>query len=114
MLYYLFTYLDEKFDFVGAGVFQYITFRSGMAVILSLVIAMLFGRKYIDFLRKKQIGESVRDLGLDGQKEKQQCFPFVFFSFQISSPLTQEENARKSSFFSPDLLPRVLVSFAAK
>lgn len=71
MLYYLFTYLDEKFDFVGAGVFQYITFRSGMAVIVSLIIAMLFGRKYIQFLQRKQVGESVRDLGLEGQKEKQ-------------------------------------------
>ena len=71
MLYYLFTYLDEKFDFIGAGVFQYITFRSGMAVIISLVIVMLFGKKYIQLLQKKQVGESIRDLGLDGQKEKQ-------------------------------------------
>ncbi|MFK7900926.1 MAG: phospho-N-acetylmuramoyl-pentapeptide-transferase, partial [Cyclobacteriaceae bacterium] len=71
MLYYLFTYLDEKFDFVGAGVFQYITFRSGLALILSLVISMVFGKYFIKYLAKKQIGESVRDLGLDGQKEKQ-------------------------------------------
>lgn len=70
MLYYLFTYLD-KFDFPGAGVFQYISFRSAMAIITSLVLSMLFGKKVIRFLQKKQIGETIRDLGLEGQMSKQ-------------------------------------------
>lgn len=71
MLYYLFTYLDAQFDFPGAGVFQYISFRAGAAVITSLVISLFFGKKWITFLNKKQVGETVRDLGLEGQKEKE-------------------------------------------
>ncbi len=71
MFYYLFEYLEQKFHLTGAGVFQYISFRSGMAVITSLLIAMLFGKKFIRLLQKKQVGESVRDLGLEGQKEKE-------------------------------------------
>jgi phospho-N-acetylmuramoyl-pentapeptide-transferase len=70
MFYYLFDYLDRKFDFIGAGVFRFISFRAGMAMILSLLIALFFGRKVIRYLRVKQIGESVRDLGLQGQMEK--------------------------------------------
>lgn len=70
MLYYLFEYLDEL-NISGTGVFHYISFRSGLAVVFSLLIAMVFGKKYIDYLRKKQIGETVRDLGLEGQKEKE-------------------------------------------
>jgi phospho-N-acetylmuramoyl-pentapeptide-transferase len=70
MLYYLFQYLEERFDFFGAGVFQYISFRASMAMIFSLLIALLFGRKIIDYLRNLQIGETVRDLGLEGQKQK--------------------------------------------
>ena len=70
MLYYLFDYLDQKFALAGAGVFQYISFRSGAAVILSLVISMLFGKRFIKYLQRKQVGETVRDLGLDGQIEK--------------------------------------------
>lgn len=70
MLYYLFEYLDQL-DFPGAGVFQYITFRTAAAVILSLLISMVFGKKIIELLRKKQVGESVRDLGLEGQNSKQ-------------------------------------------
>jgi len=70
MLYYLFQYLD-KIDFPGAGVFQYISFRSSMAIITSLIISLLFGKKIINFLQKKQIGETVRDLGLEGQLKKQ-------------------------------------------
>ncbi|AXG74253.1 phospho-N-acetylmuramoyl-pentapeptide-transferase [Flavobacterium arcticum] len=70
MLYYLFEYLDKQLDIPGAGVFQYITFRSGMAVILSLLISTVFGKKIINFLRRQQIGETVRDLGLDGQTQK--------------------------------------------
>lgn len=71
MLYYLFEYLDQAFDLPGAGVFQYISFRAAMAVITSLTITMLFGRRLIEFLRKKQVGETVRDLGLQGQTEKE-------------------------------------------
>ncbi len=70
MLIYLFEYLD-KLGVPGAGVFQYISFRSAFAVLTSLVISMLFGKRIIDFLRKKQIGESVRDLGLEGQTQKE-------------------------------------------
>jgi phospho-N-acetylmuramoyl-pentapeptide-transferase len=71
MLYYLFDYLEKNFDFPGAGVFQYISFRAAMAVIFSLVISLLFGKSLISILRKKQIGETVRNLGLQGQTEKQ-------------------------------------------
>lgn len=70
MLYYLFNYLNEL-DFPGAGVFQYISFRAAMAVIGSLVISMLFGKRLINYLRYKQVGETVRDLGLEGQIQKQ-------------------------------------------
>lgn len=70
MFYYLFTYLQEKYDLIGAGVFQYISFRAGMAALLSLIITITFGKNLINFLRKKQVGESIRDLGLAGQMEK--------------------------------------------
>jgi phospho-N-acetylmuramoyl-pentapeptide-transferase len=70
MLYYLFTYLDEAYNIPGAGVFQYISFRAAMAVILSLLISMIFGKSIIRLLAKMQVGESVRDLGLEGQVEK--------------------------------------------
>ena len=69
MLYYLFDYLD-RLDVPGTGVFQYITFRSGMAVILSLLISTIFGKRIISYLRKLQIGETVRELGLEGQTQK--------------------------------------------
>lgn len=69
MFYFLFKYL-ETFDFPGAGMFQYISFRSAMTVIASLSISMLFGKKIIQFLQKKQIGEVVRNLGLEGQYNK--------------------------------------------
>jgi len=71
MLYYLFDYLDKVWDFPGAGVFQYISFRASMAVITSLLISLVFGKSLINYLKKKQVGETVRDLGLEGQKEKQ-------------------------------------------
>jgi len=70
MLYYLFTYLREHFGMFGAGVFYYITFRAAMAIILSLVITMVFGKKLIKYLQRKQIGETVRDLGLAGENQK--------------------------------------------
>ncbi|MBT8263511.1 MAG: phospho-N-acetylmuramoyl-pentapeptide-transferase [Bacteroidia bacterium] len=70
MLYYLFEYLEKNFDIPGAGLFGFITFRAALAVILSLVIATFFGKKIIGFLQRKQMGETIRDLGLDGQNEK--------------------------------------------
>lgn len=70
MLYYLFNYLDAM-NIPGMGVFHYISFRSGMALITSLIISILFGNKLIGLLRKMQMGEQVRDLGLEGQKEKE-------------------------------------------
>ncbi|MCC7522022.1 MAG: phospho-N-acetylmuramoyl-pentapeptide-transferase [Flavobacteriaceae bacterium] len=70
MLYYLFDYLDKTFDLVGAGLFRFITFRSAMAFVFSLVLSTVYGKKIIKYLRRKQIGESVRDLGLQGQIEK--------------------------------------------
>jgi phospho-N-acetylmuramoyl-pentapeptide-transferase len=70
MLYYLFNYLDSL-NFPGAGVFDYISFRAGMALIVSLVISILFGNQLIERLRRLQVGETVRDLGLKGQKEKE-------------------------------------------
>jgi phospho-N-acetylmuramoyl-pentapeptide-transferase len=70
MLYYLFDYIEKNFDFPGAGLFQYISFRAGMAAVLSLLITITFGKKLINFLRKKQVGEDIRDLGLEGQLQK--------------------------------------------
>jgi phospho-N-acetylmuramoyl-pentapeptide-transferase len=70
MLYYLFNYLHEAYNFPGAGVFQYISFRASMAVICSLLISLIFGKKIIDYLAKKQVGETIRDLGLEGQEGK--------------------------------------------
>ncbi len=71
MLYHLFEYLEQEFQMPGAGLFQYITFRAGLAFMLSLFIGLIFGKKIINFLRCKQMGELVRDLGLEGQKEKE-------------------------------------------
>ena len=70
MLYHLFKYLDEVYDLPGSGMFQYISFSAAAAVILSLLIVLIFGRRIIDFLRRKQIGEEIRDLGLEGQLQK--------------------------------------------
>ena len=70
MLYHLFRYLDEAYDLPGSGMFQYISFRAAAAIILSLLIVIIFGRSIIDFLRRTQIGEEIRDLGLQGQLQK--------------------------------------------
>ncbi|MFK8059583.1 MAG: phospho-N-acetylmuramoyl-pentapeptide-transferase [Polaribacter sp.] len=70
MLYYLFQYLESQFSFPGASVFQFITFRAAAAFILSLLISSIYGKRIINFLRKQQVGETVRDLGLEGQKQK--------------------------------------------
>ncbi len=71
MLYHLFTYFDSVMDVPGAGLFQYISFRAGMSLITSLVIGILFGKRIIEWLQLKQVGEIVRDLGLEGQMNKQ-------------------------------------------
>ncbi|MCH3885872.1 phospho-N-acetylmuramoyl-pentapeptide-transferase [Tenacibaculum aquimarinum] len=70
MLYYLFQYLEQEFSLTGASVFRFITFRAASAFILSLLISAIYGKRIINFLRKQQVGESIRDLGLDGQVEK--------------------------------------------
>lgn len=70
MFYYLFDFLDKQFDVPGAGVFQYISFRAAMALIVSLLISLVFGKRIINILHRKQVGETVRDLGLNGQLEK--------------------------------------------
>ncbi|HQQ93695.1 MAG TPA: phospho-N-acetylmuramoyl-pentapeptide-transferase [Bacteroidia bacterium] len=70
MFYYLFNYLDKVWDFPGAGVFHYISFRAALALISSLVISLLFGKRIIAIIRKKQIGETIRELGLEGQTQK--------------------------------------------
>ncbi len=71
MLYYLFQYLHSHYNFPGAGVFQYISFRAALAIILSLVFSLLLGKRIIQYLLRMQVGETIRDLGLDGQKQKQ-------------------------------------------
>jgi phospho-N-acetylmuramoyl-pentapeptide-transferase len=70
MLYYLFKYLEESHQFPGASLFGFITFRAAVAIILSLLISTIFGKRIIRFLQNQQVGETIRDLGLEGQKEK--------------------------------------------
>jgi len=70
MLYYLFNYLNKNYSIPGVGVFQYISFRMAMAVITSLIVTTVYGRRLIDYLRYKQVGETVRNLGLEGQMQK--------------------------------------------
>ena len=70
MLYYLFDYIEKNFDFPGAGLFQYISFRAGVAAVLSLLITVFFGKNLINILHRKQVGEDIRDLGLEGQLQK--------------------------------------------
>ncbi|WP_427872273.1 phospho-N-acetylmuramoyl-pentapeptide-transferase [Flavobacterium sp. MMS24-S5] len=70
MLYYLFEYFDKTLDIPGTGVFQYITFRSALAFMLSLLLSTIYGKRVINFLRRQQVGETVRELGLAGQNEK--------------------------------------------
>jgi phospho-N-acetylmuramoyl-pentapeptide-transferase len=70
MLYYLFQYLDKVMDVPGTGVFQYITFRSALALMLSLLLSTIYGKRIIGFLSRQQVGETVRELGLAGQNEK--------------------------------------------
>jgi phospho-N-acetylmuramoyl-pentapeptide-transferase len=70
MLYYLFEYLENEYQFPGASLFQFLTFRAGMSVLLSLILATVYGKRIIRMLQRKQVGETVRDLGLEGQQEK--------------------------------------------
>ncbi len=70
MLYYLFEYLENEYQVPGASLFGFVTFRAAMAILFSLIIATVYGKKVILFLQRKQIGESIRDLGLDGQEQK--------------------------------------------
>ena len=70
MLYDFFQYMDQNFNLIGAGVFQYISFRAGMAAIFSLIISILFGKKIINILKQFQLSENIRDLDLKGQNEK--------------------------------------------
>lgn len=70
MLYHLFSYLETYFDIPGAGMFHFISFRTGLSFILALILSTLFGRRIINYLQKKQIGETIRDLGLEGQMSK--------------------------------------------
>ena len=70
MLYHLFQYLDRSYDLPGAGMFQYISFRSALAVILALLITITFGQGIIRFMQRRQIGEEIRNLGLEGQLQK--------------------------------------------
>ena len=71
MLYHLFEYLDNAYQFPGAGLFRYISFRAGMGIIISLIISMIIGNRIIKYLARRQVGEKIRDLGLHGQKEKE-------------------------------------------
>jgi phospho-N-acetylmuramoyl-pentapeptide-transferase len=70
MLYYLFEYLEKHFQIPGASLFGFITFRAAMAIILALLISTIFGKRIIRFLQRQQVGETIRDLGLEGQVEK--------------------------------------------
>lgn len=70
MLYYLFDFLEKQYQFPGATLFQFLSFRAALAVLLSLLISTIYGRSIINYLQKKQIGETIRDLGLEGQIEK--------------------------------------------
>ena len=70
MIYYLFEYLENQYQIPGASLFGFLTFRAALAIIISLLLSTIFGKRIIKYLEKKQVGEKVRDLGLDGQKEK--------------------------------------------
>ena len=70
MLYYLFEFLENQYQFPGAGLFQYLSFRASVSVILSLGISIIYGKKIIQYLRKNQIGENIRSLGLKGEDKK--------------------------------------------
>ena len=97
MFYHIFDYL-EQFDFPGAGMFQYITFRSACAVILSLLIATVVGKRIIRILQKQQVGEEIRDLGLEGQMQKKgtPTMGGVIILLAILVPVILYEDRRES------------------
>ena len=99
MFYHIFDYL-EQFDFPGAGMFQYITFRSACAVILSLLIATVVGKRIIRILQKQQVGEEIRDLGLEGQMHG---LPTVRKVGECKKDCGQGEFSRLQSFFHFDI-----------
>jgi phospho-N-acetylmuramoyl-pentapeptide-transferase len=70
MIYYIFEFLENNYNLPGAGVFQYISFRSALAIMTSLLVSLVFGGKIIRFIKKMQIGEDVRKLGLDGEEKR--------------------------------------------
>ena len=70
MLYYLFEFLETQYNLPGAGLFDYLSFRAAVSVIISLIISVVFGKRIIEYLRKRQIGENVRKLGLEGEEKK--------------------------------------------
>ena len=70
MLYYLFRFLEESFDFPGAGLFGFVSFRAAITLITSLFLSMIVGKHIINFLKRKQIGETIRELGLQGENQK--------------------------------------------
>ena len=70
MLYYLFEFLETQYNLPGAGLFDYLSFRAAVSVIISLIISVVFGKRIIKYLRKRQIGENVRKLGLDEEEKK--------------------------------------------
>ena len=70
MLYYLFEILESQFNFPGASLFSYLSFRAAVSVLLSLIISIVFGKKIINYLKRKQIGENIRELGLEGEDKK--------------------------------------------
>ncbi len=70
MLYNLFEFLENQYQLPGAGLFQYLSFRASVSVILSLGISIIYGKKIIKYLRKNQIGENIRSLGLEGEDQK--------------------------------------------
>ncbi|MEE2802519.1 MAG: phospho-N-acetylmuramoyl-pentapeptide-transferase, partial [Bacteroidota bacterium] len=70
MLYYLFKYLEEQFQLPGASLFEFITFRAAIAFMMSLGFSTIYGKRIINYLRNQQVGETVRDLGLQGQAQK--------------------------------------------
>lgn len=85
MLYYLFKYLEKCCDFIGAGLFDYISFRAGMAIIVSLLISLVFGKSLVKYLQRQQVGETIRDLGLEGQLQKQGTPTMEVLSFLLPS-----------------------------
>ena len=91
MLYYLFEILEKEYQLMGASLFQYISFRSAISFILSLLISTIFGKKIINFLRKKQIGDNTRELNLPGEKDKEGKLTKIFTYDETKKVPNEEE-----------------------